>query len=95
MKPAAVLVFAGLAAAQFSQLPTCAQSCANTYLQKGIGNCGVDVKCICSDSDFLGGIACCLAQPGGCDTADQSSAVVFASQLCAAQGVTSEYERCH
>lgn len=64
------------------------QSCANKYLTGGIGNCGSDAKCICSDKDFLSGIACCLAAPGGCDVADQSSAIVFASQLCAAQGVT-------
>ncbi|CAK7205185.1 hypothetical protein SEUCBS139899_007950 [Sporothrix eucalyptigena] len=88
MKSFTILALAGLAAAQFSQLPTCAQSCANKFLTGGIGNCGSDAKCICSDKDFLSDIACCLAEPGGCDSADQSSAVVFASQLCAAQGVT-------
>ncbi|CAK7219884.1 hypothetical protein SBRCBS47491_004002 [Sporothrix bragantina] len=88
MKSFAILALAGLAAAQFSQLPTCAQNCANKFLTGGIGNCGSDAKCICSDKDFLSDIACCLAAPGACDTADQSSAVVFASQLCAAQGVT-------
>ncbi|KAL1894947.1 hypothetical protein Sste5346_005634 [Sporothrix stenoceras] len=88
MKSFTILALAGLAVAQFNQLPTCAQSCANKYLTGGIGNCGSDAKCICSDKDFLSGIACCLAAPGGCDAADQSSAVVFASQLCAAQGVT-------
>ncbi|CAK7239426.1 MAG: hypothetical protein STHCBS139747_000856 [Sporothrix thermara] len=88
MKSFAILALAGLAAAQFSQLPTCAQSCANKFLTGGIGNCGSDAKCICSDKDFLSDIACCLAAPGGCAPADQSSAVVFASQLCAAQGVT-------
>ncbi|CAK7236184.1 hypothetical protein SCUCBS95973_009521 [Sporothrix curviconia] len=88
MKSFAILALAGLAAAQFSQLPTCAQNCANKFLTGGIGNCGSDAKCICSDKDFLSDIACCLAAPGACDTADQSSAVVFASQLCAAQGIT-------
>ncbi|CAK7267797.1 hypothetical protein SEPCBS119000_002734 [Sporothrix epigloea] len=88
MKSLAIFALAGLAAAQFSQLPTCAQSCANKFLTGGIGNCGSDAKCICSDKDFLSDIACCLAAPGACDPADQSSAVGFASQLCAAQGVT-------
>ncbi|ERS97009.1 uncharacterized protein SPSK_02751 [Sporothrix schenckii 1099-18] len=88
MKSFTILALAGLAAAQFAQLPTCAQSCANKFLTGGIGNCGSDAKCICSDKSFLSDIACCLAAPGGCDAADQSSAVVFASQLCAAQGVT-------
>ncbi|CAK7563667.1 MAG: hypothetical protein SEPTF4163_001540 [Sporothrix epigloea] len=88
MKSFAILALAGLAVAQFNQLPTCAQSCANKFLTGGIGNCGSDAKCICSDKDFLSDIACCLAAPGACDPADQSSAVGFASQLCAAQGVT-------
>lgn len=67
---------------------TAQQNCADKFLTGGIGNCGSDAKCICSDKSFLSDIACCLAEPGACDTADQSSAVVFASQLCAAQGVT-------
>ncbi len=54
----------------------------------GIAGCNGDAKCICGNSDFLSNIACCLAKPGGCSPSDQSSAVTFASQVCAVQGIT-------
>ncbi|TPX12422.1 uncharacterized protein E0L32_006834 [Thyridium curvatum] len=91
MKSIAVLsslALAGLSAAQFQGLPQCAQDCASQFFSGGIGNCGSDAKCICSNKSFLGDIACCLAKPGGCNEKDQSSAVAFASTICDAQGVT-------
>ncbi|KAG7288106.1 hypothetical protein NEMBOFW57_007629 [Staphylotrichum longicolle] len=87
--PAALLTLAmaGAAVAQGGpSLPTCAQSCADKFLTGGIGNCGSDPKCICSDKDFLGSIACCLV--GVCDAPSQSSAVAFAASLCRGFGVT-------
>jgi hypothetical protein len=52
-----------------------------------IAGCGsLDIKCICSNSDFLDGIACCLA--GVCSAADQEKAVTFAKQICTTNGVS-------
>ncbi|AEO67114.1 uncharacterized protein THITE_2115931 [Thermothielavioides terrestris NRRL 8126] len=82
----AALSLAGAAVAQLDQLPSCAKSCADKFLQGGIGNCGTDPKCICSDKSFLGSIACCLA--GVCDPPSQSSAVSVAISLCSAFQVT-------
>lgn len=64
------------------------QDCANQFLLNGIGNCGRDPKCICSDKSFIGEISCCLAKPGGCNADDQKKAIVYASQLCSANGVS-------
>ncbi|KAK4112059.1 hypothetical protein N656DRAFT_798419 [Canariomyces notabilis] len=90
MKIPAVLLsiaLAGSAVAQLDGLPSCAQSCANQYLTGGIPGCGTaDVQCICGNSGFISGIACCLA--GVCDAADQTSAVAFASGICGAAGVS-------
>ncbi|KAH8882595.1 hypothetical protein GQ53DRAFT_456466 [Thozetella sp. PMI_491] len=89
MKSVAVVVaaaaFAGVAMAQ--SLPDCATSCANQFfVNGGYGNCGNNVKCICSDSSFLSNIACCLA--GTCSPADQTAAVSYAQQLCNGAGVS-------
>ncbi|KAK3991003.1 hypothetical protein QBC44DRAFT_324024 [Cladorrhinum sp. PSN332] len=90
MKVPAVLLSLALAtsvAAQGSpELPACAQKCADQYLRGGIGNCGTDPKCICENSSFIDSIACCLV--GVCDSPAQTSAVVYASSLCSAFGVT-------
>ncbi|PSR82520.1 hypothetical protein BD289DRAFT_371099 [Coniella lustricola] len=84
---AALALYAGLSVAQYSGLPTCAQSCASDQFSGGsYAGCGTDPKCICSNQDFLSNIACCLT--GACDEADQSSAIVFATQICSANGVT-------
>ncbi|OHE91804.1 hypothetical protein CORC01_12878 [Colletotrichum orchidophilum] len=79
---AVAIALVGFAAAQDTQLPTCAQGCVNQYTTGGaIANCSqVDVKCICSNSGFLDGIACCLA--GVCSTTDQENAVKFAKNIC-------------
>ncbi|KAL1843384.1 hypothetical protein VTJ49DRAFT_1971 [Mycothermus thermophilus] len=76
------LALAGTAVAQGApQLPPCAQDCATGFLDAGIGDCGRgDVKCICSNGEFLDQIACCLV--GVCSSEDQTKAVEFALQLC-------------
>ncbi|KAK4188427.1 hypothetical protein QBC35DRAFT_451245 [Podospora australis] len=86
--PAALfsLALATSVAAQGLELPTCAQGCANQYLRGGIGNCGTDAKCICANREFIDSIACCL--DGVCDAPAQTSAIVYASSLCSAFGVT-------
>ncbi|KAJ9134098.1 hypothetical protein NKR23_g10330 [Pleurostoma richardsiae] len=80
-------VFAGLAAAQFTALPSCAQNCASEQFSgSGYAGCGTDPKCICQNQNFLSTIACCLE--GVCDASDQAAAVAFAQQICSAQGVS-------
>nr|UQJ82181.1 secretory protein [Falciphora oryzae] len=92
MKTSAVLAALALAVATNAQtagdLPKCAQDCANQFLLNGIGNCGRDPKCICSNKSFIGDISCCLAKPGGCSADDQKKAIAYAAQLCQANGVT-------
>ncbi|KAK1688303.1 hypothetical protein BDP55DRAFT_726675 [Colletotrichum godetiae] len=84
---AVIIALAGFAAAQ-DGLPTCAQGCVNQYTTgSGIAGCSqIDVKCICSNSGFLDGIACCLA--GACPEADQATAVKYAKNICTGAGVT-------
>jgi cobalamin biosynthesis Mg chelatase CobN len=79
---------AGLAAAQSDKIPSCATSCISKYTTgDGIAGCGqLDIKCICSNDDFLNGIACCLKDK--CDTAGQAAAVKYAQQICSTAGVT-------
>lgn len=48
-------------------------------MQGGIGDCGSNVKCICSNKQFLSEIACCIAPV--CSAAEQTEAVNFASQV--------------
>ncbi|KLU88883.1 hypothetical protein MAPG_07864 [Magnaporthiopsis poae ATCC 64411] len=92
MKTSAVLAALALAVATNAQtagdLPKCAQDCANQFLLNGIGNCGRDPKCICSNKSFIGDISCCISKPGGCNAEDQKKAIVYAAQLCSANGVT-------
>lgn len=46
----------------------------------------VDITCICSNKNFLSGIACCLV--GVCSAADQQAATEYAQTLCKTNGVT-------
>ncbi|EQB48791.1 hypothetical protein CGLO_11946 [Colletotrichum gloeosporioides Cg-14] len=82
------IAVAGLAGAQVQQLPTCAQTCVNKYTSgTAIAGCSnLDIKCICSNSGFLDGIACCLAD--ACPKADQDTAVKYAKDICTGAGVT-------
>ncbi|KAK0746836.1 hypothetical protein B0T18DRAFT_412566 [Schizothecium vesticola] len=87
MKVFASLVTLALAAGAVAQaIPPCAQSCADPFLTNGIGGCGLDPGCICGDKSFIDGISCCVLDK--CEAADQTSAVVFASVFCSANGVT-------
>ncbi|KAH8676348.1 hypothetical protein BX600DRAFT_432861 [Xylariales sp. PMI_506] len=83
-----ILALASLAAGQLGDLPTCAKSCLTEFTSgDNIGGCAaINAKCICAQSTFIDGIACCLA--GACDSADQSSAVTYAVSFCAIQGVS-------
>ncbi|TEY82953.1 hypothetical protein BOTCAL_0026g00160 [Botryotinia calthae] len=80
-------VLAGFTSAQ-NGLPTCAQSCVTQYTTGSqIAGCAsLDIACICSNSSFLNGIACCLAD--ACDTEDEQTAVTYAQNLCRTSGVT-------
>ncbi|KAH6957652.1 hypothetical protein BKA56DRAFT_502641 [Ilyonectria sp. MPI-CAGE-AT-0026] len=79
---------AGLVAAQTGKLPSCATSCITKYTTgDNIAGCGqLDIKCICSNADFLDGIACCL--DAACDATGKSAAVEYAQQMCSTAGVT-------
>ncbi|KAH6898648.1 hypothetical protein B0T10DRAFT_473328 [Thelonectria olida] len=79
---------AGFAAAQSDKIPSCATSCINKYTTgDGIAGCGqLDIKCICSNDDFLNGIACCLKDK--CDASGQAAAVKYAQQICSTACVT-------
>ncbi|KAF5616651.1 cell wall protein [Fusarium sp. NRRL 52700] len=82
------VLLAGLVAAQQEKLPTCAEPCVTKYTTGGgIAGCGqLDVKCICSNKDFLSGIACCLEDK--CDASGKEAAVKYAKQICSTAGVT-------
>ncbi|KAF5973812.1 CFEM domain-containing protein [Fusarium coicis] len=82
------VLLAGLVAAQQEKLPKCAQPCVDKYTTGGgVAGCGqLDVKCICSNKNFLSGIACCLEDK--CDAAGKETAVKYAKQICSTAGVT-------
>ncbi|KAH7163134.1 hypothetical protein B0J13DRAFT_615730 [Dactylonectria estremocensis] len=83
-----VSLAAGLAAAQSGSTPKCANSCITKYTTGDeIGGCAsLDVACICSNDNFLDGIACCL--DANCDADGKAAAVEFAQKICAAVDVT-------
>ncbi|KAF4981499.1 hypothetical protein FDECE_17686 [Fusarium decemcellulare] len=83
----ASVLLAGFAAAQQEKLPSCAQPCVNKYTTgDGIAGCGqFQFKCICSNQDFLDGIACCLEDE--CDASGRAAAVKYAGQICSSAGV--------
>ncbi|GKT98773.1 cell wall protein [Fusarium langsethiae] len=82
------VVLASLVAAQQEKLPKCAQPCVDQYTTGGgVAGCGqLDIKCICSNQNFLSGIACCLEEK--CDAEGKETAVKYAKQICATAGVT-------
>ena len=72
----AVALLSTLAAAQIPGLPSCATSCVGN----SFGSCGsLDVKCICSNTELLSGLACCVST--ACDSADQESEILPSSSL--------------
>ncbi|KAF7560858.1 hypothetical protein G7046_g3293 [Stylonectria norvegica] len=80
-------VVAGLVAAQSGKIPDCAVACVAKWTTgEQIAGCKqLDVKCICSNADFLSGIACCL--DAACDAAGKEGAVKYAQGICGGQGV--------
>ncbi|KAF4425175.1 cell wall protein [Fusarium austroafricanum] len=82
------VLLAGLVAAQQEKLPKCAQPCVDKYTTGGgVAGCGqLDIKCICSNKNFLSGIACCLDEK--CDAQGKETAVKYAKQICSTAGVT-------
>ncbi|KAF2280828.1 uncharacterized protein EI97DRAFT_428922 [Westerdykella ornata] len=87
MRAAAVTLlatFSFLASAQLlDQLPKCAQDCYG----RNTGNCGaLDIKCICGNSTLIEGLSCCVAST--CNSQDQNTTIMFAKNLCEANGVT-------
>lgn len=83
-----IVLVAGLAAAQSNQIPSCATTCVSQYTSNSrIADCGqFDVKCICSNEEFLDGIACCLED--ACDEEGRKAAVNYAKSICTSSGVT-------
>ncbi|CAK3844084.1 Hypothetical predicted protein [Lecanosticta acicola] len=82
----ALAVLALLASSVVAQgtagLPSCATSCISNY-----GGCNqVDVKCICSNTQLLETLSCCVSQK--CSSDDQKKVVQFADTLCGSYGVT-------
>ncbi|CAH0049532.1 unnamed protein product [Clonostachys solani] len=86
--PIVLALAAGFASAQLEDVPDCAKSCLVQYTTgTQIANCAqLDIKCICSNTEFLDGIACCLDKD--CDAAGKSAAVTFAKQICSTADVT-------
>uniref|UniRef100_A0A8H7N9X0 CFEM domain-containing protein n=1 Tax=Bionectria ochroleuca TaxID=29856 RepID=A0A8H7N9X0_BIOOC len=86
--PIILALAAGFASAQLGDVPECAKSCLVQYTTgTQIANCAqLDIKCICSNTEFLDGIACCLDKD--CDAAGKSAAVTFAKQICSTADVT-------
>merc|ERR1711967_99071 len=79
----AVLAFTGTVLAQvdISNLPSCAFSCVTD-----LGGCNqLDITCICSDTELISGLACCVSKQ--CDAEDQDKTIQFAQNLCGGEGV--------
>lgn len=59
------LASVALAQVDISNLPQCAYGCVTN-----LGDCNsLDVQCICSDSELISGLACCVST--SCDSEDQ------------------------
>lgn len=51
-----------------------------------IADCNaLDIACICSNDEFLNGIACCLED--ACDEEGKDAAVAYARQICSTQDI--------
>ncbi|KAI9779887.1 MAG: hypothetical protein M1816_003312 [Peltula sp. TS41687] len=74
-----------IAAQSLADLPKCAQGCVGSSVS--VPGCqSFDIRCICSNRDWLQGVACCLAK--ACSSEEQANAVKFAGSFCATAGVT-------
>lgn len=64
----AFALLSSLAFAQIPGLPDCAAKCVGD----SFGSCGaLDVKCICSNTELLSGLSCCISK--ACTKEDQDS----------------------
>ncbi|KAA8905563.1 hypothetical protein FN846DRAFT_950453 [Sphaerosporella brunnea] len=88
MKYSVAILFAAAAAlvnAQFDGLPTCAQTCAMSGMNANSSGCKTgDIKCICSDKNFMETINSCIQTV--CSKADQEKTITFAEALCKKAG---------
>ncbi|OCK84136.1 hypothetical protein K432DRAFT_432444 [Lepidopterella palustris CBS 459.81] len=77
-----VVLFATLTSMASAQglldnLPPCARSCVGS----NFGGCNIlDIKCICSNSNLISGLSCCVSS--ACSPSDQQKTIDFASSLC-------------
>merc|ERR1712093_448198 len=87
---ASALVSLTIAQGVSGSIPSCAQPCLNQFTSNGgstIAGCNrIDAACICSNKDFLSGIACCLVDK--CNAEDQQAATDYALAFCKANQVT-------
>ncbi|CAG8949501.1 hypothetical protein HYFRA_00007731 [Hymenoscyphus fraxineus] len=65
-------------------LPACAQACALPYFdstfEKFAGCPARAVACVCTNTDFVAEISCCIYQ--NCTAAEQQTSVDFGNNLC-------------
>ena len=71
-----------------SGLPRCAQDClGDSASEKAQGGCSaIDIKCLCSNTQYINVLACCLDTK--CSADDQKKAVDFNSGLCKRVNIT-------
>ncbi|RJE26569.1 CFEM domain protein [Aspergillus sclerotialis] len=82
--PLVVAPLLGTAAAQsFSEIPSCARTCATGSIPSSCNS--IDVSCICSNDSFITDISCCVAK--SCSKEDQDKTLNYAKQICAGAGV--------
>jgi hypothetical protein len=73
----AVALLSTLAAAQIPGLPSCAAGCVGS----SFGSCSsLDVKCICSSTELLSGLSCCVST--ACSVEDQESKDLHSRVTC-------------
>ncbi|KAL9124631.1 MAG: hypothetical protein Q9217_006051 [Psora testacea] len=69
-----------------ADLPNCAKDCLNTTTQSQSTCSGLDVRCLCTSSDYVDKWACCVST--SCSDDDQQSAIKINKEICQAVGVT-------
>ncbi|KAL2350778.1 hypothetical protein BJ546DRAFT_378024 [Cryomyces antarcticus] len=87
MRSSLLAVVASFGVAAFAQTLSDLPSCASACVGSNLGGCStLDIKCICNNANLISSLSCCVA--GACSASDQQKTINFASQLCAAQGIT-------
>ena len=71
-----------------SGLPKCAQDClGDSAAEQAQGGCSaIDIKCLCSNVEYVNVLACCLDTK--CSADDQKKTVTFNSGLCQRVNIT-------